>query len=362
MHREQIVAIPGVPDQVKDQFLAFKSALRSNPGIVDVAACMEVPSREIRDLGPVLVQGVNDDPSKAPMMDIQVIDNDFVSLLGLELLAGENISLMSGDRQVPELSENYTFQNYLAAQKRSYLINETAMRRLGWQTPGEAIGQNISWSIGDLKLSYGPIKGVVRDFHQESLKNKIDPIVMVQEPIWFRTFLIKVETKDIQTTLGKIKVTWDKTFPLYPMEYYFLDDLYENLYKGERIQLQLLYVFSGLAIFIAFIGLIGLIAYALRTRVKEIAIRKVMGASIGDLVRMISREYLMILFVSGVLAIPVSIYGLNEWLSSFAYRVDISPLSYVLAVASIGGLLLLTLGLQTLSTSTINPAATLRNE
>lgn len=362
MVSEQVIAIPAVPDKVKDDFLTFKNSLSSLPGIVNVAACMEVPSREIRDAGPVLVEGVNNDPAKAPMFDIQVIDPDFIELLGLDLIAGDNIPRRLETGRSPVFDETNTIQRYLASQERAYLINETAMHRLGFKSPSEALGTRIKWSIGDLGLAYGPITGVIKDFHQETLKNKVDPIVMVYEPVWLRTFLIKVETKNIQASIGKIQTTWDKMFPQYPMEYFFLDELYENLYKGERVQLQLLYIFSGLSIMIAFIGLIGLITYALRTRVKEIAIRKVMGASVKDLIRLISREYLMILLFGAALAVPVSIYGLKEWLSTFAYRVDISPMSYVLTCSAMGLLLLITIGWQTFRSSMANPSDVLRNE
>jgi putative ABC transport system permease protein len=285
-----------------------------------------------------------------------------VEMLGIEFLGGDNLPQAAENQSIPEFTAEYTIQDYLLNQRRAYLINETAMHQLGWTSAEEAIGQQINWSIGDMVLAHGPITGVVRDFHQETLKNKVDPVVMVSEPVWLRTFLIKVETKNIQQSVEQIRTTWDKMFPLYPMEYYFLDDLYENLYKGERVQLQLLYVFSGLAILIAFIGLVGLITYALKTRIKEIAIRKVMGASIGDLVRLISREYVMILLVGAALAIPVSIYGLRQWLSTFAYRIDISPESYVLTLILIGSLLLATIGLQTFRSSLANPAEILRDE
>ncbi len=283
-------------------------------------------------------------------------------MLGIEFVAGKNIPEINDQKNIPEFTEEYTIQNYLLNQSRAYLINETAMRQLGFKSPHDALGQLINWSIGDMILAYGPITGVVRDFHQETLKNTVDPVVMVSEPVWLRTFLVKVETKNLQESVEQIQATWDKMFPLYPMEYFFLDVLYENLYKGERVQLQLLYLFSVLAIVIAFIGLVGLIAYALKTRVKEIAIRKVMGASIGDLIRLISGEYVMILLVGAGLAIPISVYGLTHWLSTFAYRVDISPTSYILTISVISTLLIFTISLQTLRSAAANPAETLRDE
>ena len=362
MQREQIIAIPGVPDQVKAKFETFRDLLVGQPGIIGVSACMEVPSREIRDAGPVLIEGINSDPTKAPIMDIQIIDNDFPMLLGLNFVAGGNFTPSSDSKPVPEFTEALTLQDYLLSQEREYLINETAMRQLGWTSPEEAIGQRISWSIGNLALSPGRIRGVIQDFHQESLKNKVDPIVMVQEPIWLRTFLIKVETQNTAASLAKISKVWNDLFPFYPIEYHFLDELYDNLYKGERVQVQLLFILSGLAILIAFIGLVGLVAYALKTRTREIAVRKVLGASIGDLVRLMSREYIIVLLIGGAMAIPVSIYGINEWLSGFAYRVDISPASYAIALSLIVVLLVVTVGLQTFRAARLNPADTLRDE
>jgi len=362
IQREQVIAIPNVPDPVKAQFEAFRNRLTGQPGIASVSACMEVPSREIRDSGPVLVEGVISDPAKAQRMDIQVIDHDLIPLLGLHLIAGKNIHRPSVPIVVPEFTEAYTFQNYLLAQPREYLINETAMHQLGWKSANEAIGQKISWSIGDMALAAGPIAGIVQDFHQETLKNKVHPIVMVNEPLWLRTFLIKVEAKNMQNSLEKISHVWNELFPVYPMEYVFLDDLYNNLYKPERVQIKMLFIFSGLAILIAFTGLIGLVAYALKTRTKEMAVRKVLGATFSDLIRLMSYEYLVVLLISALLAVPVSIYGLKEWLSGFAYHVTISSLSYVFTLLFIMVLLIVTLSIQTIRAAKTNPAETLRDE
>ncbi len=361
IQREQVLAIPGVPDAVKDRFDSFRTRLAGQPGIAAVSACMEVPSREIRDAGPVLVEGVNSDPAKAPVMDIQVVDHDFVSLAGLQFAGGGNFRQVA-ERSVPDLTGSLTLQQYLLDQDREYLINETAMRELGWSSPEEAVGQRINWSIGNLALAYGPITGVVRDFHQESLKNKVDPIVMVREPIWLRTFLVRIDGRDTPASVARISNVWNELFPSYPMEYHFLDDLYNNLYKGERVQVQLLFIFSGLAILIAFVGLVGLVAFALKTRTREIAVRKVLGATLNDLVRMMSREYVILLLTGALVAIPVSVYGVRQWLSAFAYRTEISPVSYGIALISIGALLIVTVGWQTLRAGKSNPADTLREE
>ncbi|MEQ8808928.1 MAG: FtsX-like permease family protein, partial [Imperialibacter sp.] len=211
-------------------------------------------------------------------------------------------------------------------------------------------------------LAKGPVVGVVKDFHQETLKNKVDPIIMVFEPLWLRTFLVKLETNDVASTMSVIEGAWNELFPKYPFEYQFLDELYENLYKNERQQLQLLYLLSGLAITIAFIGLFGLIAYSLKTRVKELAIRKVMGANFTSLIRLIGKEYLLVMLAGAALAIPLSYFWVSKWLENFAYRIDISVMSYLITLAGICLLLMATVALQTIKTTGNNPADTLREE
>ena len=356
MQTAEVLAIPNVPNDVSQQYQTFNERVSTLAGVQQVAACMEVPSREIRDAGPVVVTGVNDNPAQAPIMDIQVISPGFADMMNLKFLAGE-------DRFYHGSSGNEFTEDYdLAAQPRNYLINETAMRQLGWSSPEEAIGQNIRWSIGDLQLASGPITGVVQDFHQETLKNKVDPTVLVYEPIWLRTFLVKVSTRNLPQMIASIQAIWDDLYPAYPMEYHFLDDLFEKLYTRERVQLHLLSIFSALAIFVAFLGLFSLIAYSLKTRVREIAIRRVLGANLLALVRLISREYVWVLVIGGLIALPLSYLAVTRWLQSFAYRVDISILWYVLTLGLVGLLLLVTVSLQTRLSTSANPADILKDE
>lgn len=362
IEKEQILAIPGVSDKVKDNFELLKNRLKNVPGVSGVTGCMEVPSREIRDAGPVLVQGVNDDPEKAPIMDIQIIDHDYIELMGAKLIAGNNIPQSLAFEPIPEFTENYTLQDYLLNKRRAYLINETAMKQLGWQHPEEAIGQQISWSIGSFKLAYGPIIGVVKDYHQESFKNKIDPTILVFEPIWLSTFLIKIDTDHVQETIAGISSTWDELFPLFPIEYHFLDDMYDTLYKNDRVKLQLLYLLSGLAIIIACIGLFGLIAFSLKIRMREIAIRQVLGADLRALIRMISKEYLLLSIIAALFSIPASYYFVGKWLQTFAYKVEISSLWYITTFVIIGFFILSIISLQTLKASMTNPINTIREE
>jgi len=357
---EQILAIPEVPNPVKKRYPAFRDEVAALAGVQQVAACMQVPSSEIRDAGPVLVEGMNDEPEQAPIMDMQVVDPGFTELMDIELLAGED--RFDQIAAFTEQEEDESLAEFMLKRPAQYLINETAMHQLGWSSPEEALGQRISWAVGNIRYAYGPVTGVVRDFHQETLKNEVDPTVMVYEPIWLNTFLIKVETVGVAQTLANIQTIWNDLFPVYPMEYYFLDDLFNRLYTQERVQLQLLSIFSALAIIIAFLGLFSLVAYSLRTRTRELAIRRVLGANLGSLIHLISQEYVGVLLIGGVVAIPLSYLAITRWLESFAYRVDISALCYLLTISFIGLLLIITIGWQTRRSTSANPATVLRDE
>jgi putative ABC transport system permease protein len=361
LQADQVMVIPDVPDRVKNSYLVFKNRLEELPGVRQVAACMQVPSSEIRDVGPVLVRGKSEDPSQAAMMDMQVIDPDFIDMMGIELMAGEDFTQRVTLQAPPPFNEELNPADYLRESPRSYLINETAMKQLGWQEPSEAIGQEINWSIGPYTLAYGPVTGVVADFHQESLRNKVDPILMIVEPIWLGNILLKVGTKDLSTTIAEVETIWNELFP-YAMEYQFMDELFNKLYQKDQVQLKLLSALSLIAIIISFIGLISLVAFALKRRAKELAIRRVVGADLKALTTLIGREYFWIVAIAAAIGIPLSYYWVMQWMQNFAYHMDLSLWIYFLAVAVVYFLLLTTIYLQTRKATVDNPVTALKEE
>ena len=362
LDREHILTLPAVPNQVRETYPNLKNLLNALPWVKNVAACMEVPSREIRDSGPVQIRGMNENPNQAPMLDAQVMSPNFVELMGMELVAGENRAAQIQMESVPEFTEAYSPQQYLAEQKRSYLINETAVKKLGFSTAEEALGKEINWSIGGFQLAYGPITGVVKDFHQETLKNPIDPVVMFVEPLWLSTFLIKLEANSLDQGIQEIQRIWDEMFPTYPFNYHFLDDLYEGLYKREKLQLALLKYLSGLAIFLAFMGLFALLAYSLKTRTREMAIRKILGARPFHLIRQIGKEFIGVWLLSGIIALPLSYYVVQIGLEEFAYRVHVSGIPFILTMLIVFCLLGLTIAIQTWRSVGMDPAEVLKDE
>ncbi|MEL6922471.1 MAG: ABC transporter permease [Bacteroidota bacterium] len=358
---EQIIAIPEVPGEVTNQYGLLKNRLQQLPGVRSVAACMQMPSSEIRDVGPVRIQGVTGADDNPPMMDMQIIDPDFTEMMQLELLAGADFSRAALLREAPAFTDDYTVQQYLAETPRQYLINETAMKQLGWNHPSDAIGQSINWSIGNFELAYGEVTGVIKDYHQETLRNTIDPLLLTMEPIWFSNFMIKVETSQLESTIKSIQQLWEELFP-FSLEYQFMDQLYQQLYHQDRVQLQLLSILALVAVFISFLGLVSLVAYALKRRSRELAIRRVIGAELHHLTSLIGKEYFFVLLLAAVFAIPISYRGVNRWLDNFAYRIDIPLFAYGLTFGGVLLLLLLTITFQTWRATIDNPVKSLREE
>ncbi|MCB0666733.1 MAG: ABC transporter permease [Saprospiraceae bacterium] len=359
--KDQILAIPSVPDAVVKDYPLFKEQVEKIAGVSAVAACMQVPSDEIRDTGPVLVKGKNQDPNQAAQVDIQIIDPAFPQVMQLKVLAGLPPDPNSPLDRVPEFNADLTPADYLKQESRQYIINETALKKIGWNDPNEAIGQEINFSIGGFELAYGPITAVIEDYHQESLRNKIDPVIMVVEPIWLQTFLIKLNPQNLDQTLAEIESTWNGLFP-YNIDYHFLDELFETLYRQDRVQVKLLGAISLLAVVISMIGLISLLAYSLKKRAKELAIRRVIGANQFDLLKLVGREYLFVFIVAALVCIPITIYWGQKWLANFAYHTSLNPLTFMISCGSMVVILAITITWQTKRNTVKNPVQFLRDE
>ena len=355
LDKEQLLAILDLPDPVRDKYDLLKNQLQELAFVRGVTASMEVPSKEIRDSGPIYAEGIlNDSP---PVMDVQIVDEDFIGVMGLTLIAGGGLSKVNG-----HVMEKEDLMADLQNRPREYIINETALKVIGWNSPEEAIGKQFSWSIGGIQLQRGPVVGVVKDFHQESLKNSIEPLVMVSEPYWLRNVLVKLSGEDMHEQVAAIRDLWQENFPEFPMDYAFVDELYQKIYEAEERQLGLIYLFSGLAILIAFMGIFGLLAYTLKTREKELAIRKVLGASLASVTLLLSKHFLYLAMVGIFVALPLTWYVMEKWLENFVYHIDISWLNFLVAIGLIGVVLLCTILLQVKRINRTNPASILRSE
>jgi putative ABC transport system permease protein len=267
-------------------------------------------------------------------------DVNYLETYGIEIIAGRN--LLPSDTA------------------KEFLINETLMKKLGFSTPLDAIGQEIEYS----KLIL-PIVGVVKDFHIQSLHQKIEPVIIANEMKNFTCLnlqLTAAEGEEVKATLNKIEEEWKKIYPNDKIEYEFLDETIDNFYKTEHRTTKLVHTATGLAIFISCLGLFGLASYTAAQRTKEIGIRKALGATAHSIVLLLSKDFVILVLLAFILATPVAWFAGRQWLETYAYQVDLKVWLFLVTALLAVLIALITVGYQTLKAANSNPVKSLRNE
>jgi len=268
-------------------------------------------------------------------------DFEYVRTLGLKVIAGRNLS-----SQFPTDTTD------------AVLINRTAASKLGW-TPDEAIGKWIKNAIRDDHSRR--IAGVVEDFNFLSLKENMDGLVISPSDDR-RVVMIKLNPGNIQAAIETVKKVYASTVPSYPFEYTFLDQKFDEIYKTDIRQQTILSVFSGLAIFIACLGLFGLASFTTAKRIKEIGVRKVLGSSTQNIVMLLSKDLLKPVLLATLIAIPAGYYAMINWLQSFAYRTPLQWWVFALAAFITLAVALFTVSFKAVKAAFTNPAKSLRSE
>ena len=240
----------------------------------------------------------------------------------------------------------------------AYVVNEAAVKALGWTSNEEVIGRDFQY--GGVT---GKLIGVVNDFHFESLHERIVPMIFLPPKQSFYNFItVKIAGANFQEGLDHLQKVWKSFLPIRPFEYQFTSDRYQRLYEAEQRENQLFTIFSALAIFIASLGLFGLATFNTLQRIKEIGIRKVLGASVPNILGLLSKEIVILILIANAVAWPIAWFFMGKWLSSFAYHINMNILAYLLAAASAVLIALLTVSAQTLRAAMSNPANTLKYE
>lgn len=286
------------------------------------------------------------DFQKEIMMTGFCVDHDISKTIGLELVAGVDFA-------ETDLDQTTAYEGGL---EMPILFNESAIREMGW-TPEESVGKKVNFNGVN-----SVIKGVVKDFYFNSLHHRVGPLAIFIEPEEANWILIKLPAGNPAPHLEEISKTWTAMFPERPFNYRFLDDAYSNLYQSEQKVGALFGLFSGIAVWIACMGLFGLVSYVALRRTKEISIRKVLGADRLAVLKLLSADFFILLAFAALLAIPVGIWFSKEWLSGFAYQAAISPINYVLAVLLVATIAALTIGYRTVRVYARNPAETLKDQ
>ena len=250
------------------------------------------------------------------------------------------------------------FSEQFGTDKRTVILNENAVKLLGFKDAASAVNQKLVRGGSDTVT----IIGVTANFHQLGLQKTIDPMIIVPRPNAGRFYSIKIEAGKTQQTITSLRQTWNKYFPKDPFDYFFLDESFGKQYSADILFGKVFGVFAFLAILIACFGLLGLSAYNVLQRTKEIGIRKVLGASVQSILILLSKDFLKLVLLSFFLAIPVGWYIMNEWLQDYAYRVNIGW--WVFAFAGIVALIIavVTISIQVLKAVVMNPVKSLRTE
>jgi putative ABC transport system permease protein len=272
-------------------------------------------------------------------ISVKVGDHQYVPTFGLQVITGRN--LLPSDTV------------------REFLINETAVKRLGVLSPEDVIGKKLA--IG-LNSSEGTIVGVVKDFHNNSFHEAIDPICITTSNNWYHNVAVKINPSNLSSTIGAIEKIWKTTFPDNIYEYVFLDEQIERFYEMDMLILRLIQTFAGIAIFICCLGLYGLVSFMALQKTKEVGVRKVLGASVQSILWLFGKEFTRLLLAAFIIAAPLAWWIMNNWLESFAYRIDIGAGIFAMAIAVTFIVTIATVGYQSLKAAFANPVDDLRNE
>ncbi len=335
---EKIIYVPFWFEEIDNNSEVIRHELLTHPKIKKVSKSTVLPLHSTNQ-GIVKQWEGNSGQEEFPIYR-NFIDYDFLDLYEIELVAGRNFSL--------EFATDST---------DSYILNESAVKAAGW-TPASAIGKGFR---------NGKVIGVVKDFHFLHFNLKIEPLQMVLRTDAnnynnFGNMAMKVYMDDLENTLTHIRQTFKNVAPNIPFQYHFLDDSFDRLYKSEQRLGKVFNIFTFLAILIACIGLFGLVSYSVVQRTKEIGIRKVLGASVIKIVKLLSKDFLRPVMLSFVLAFPIAWYAMQQWLNDFAYRVDVPWWVFVIVAILAIGISIVTVSFQSIKAALANPVDSLRNE
>jgi len=339
-NREQIVNIPldGVTTKKYD---LFKNELSGSSLVSGVTASQDL-------LGSHLDQtGVTFRPSFGPKQDlgttVLVVDTNYLDLYKIKLAAGKNFS---GDK-MPD--------------GREFIVNEALAKELLKDYPKKPLSALLGQKFGFDSL--GTITGVAKNFNFNSLQYKIEPMFLVGARHWgFRDVSVKINSHNTNAALAFIKSKWDSVYPDYPFEYQFLDDHFNEVYKADNQVSQIVGILAGLAIFIACLGLFGLASHSAEKRIKEIGVRKVLGASVQNITVLLSKNFLTLVLISNLIAWPFAWLGVHFWLQEYAYRISIQW--WIFIIAGIVSILIafFTVSFQSIKAAVANPVESLRSE
>jgi len=339
--KDQVVVFGYYSDDLDKNYEAFYNELTKTSVIENATRSSRIPTGRLLDSsGPPLITKGDSLINSTVTTKFVAIDEAFFHTYGMEMAAGRDLS-----------------KDFVNDDSLSFIINETAAKAYGWNNISDGLDKDFSYA--NIK---GKLVGIVKDFHFESLHQSIIPIVFYSRPGIFSDLSIRISAGKTQEGLAHIEKVWREFLPDRPFNYAFVSEDYHRLYLEEQKQNQLFTIFSGLAIFIACLGLFGLATFNTLQRVKEIGIRKVLGASVPSILGLLSKEIVILIIIANLIAWPLAWYFMQQWLNSFAYHTNMNVTIYLLAAIVAVLVALLTVSSQTIKAAMTNPSSTLKYE
>jgi len=335
--KSAVLVMPGYTDSISlRRIAAFKQQVLQTPGVQAATFASDVPSSDNNSSTNFNFNHNKKDPGFDLFMKIG--DADYFKTFGLRFVAGKGYDVSDTMRQV--------------------VVNETLVKKLGINRPEQAIGKEISLGNG----RWAPITGVVGDFKTNSMRDAVKPIAIYPQKAFESEVAVKIKTNNLSSTVASVQKLWERTYPEYAYNGFFLDESIAKFYKQEN-QMELVYkIFAGIAIFISCLGLYGLVSFMAVQRTKEVGVRKVLGASVSSVVMLFSKEFMILIGISFLIAMPAGWYLMNGWLQTFVYRISMNAWIFIASVAVSLVIACLTVGYKAINAAMVNPVKSLRSE
>jgi len=341
--KDHVVVLPIGGEMLKN-FESLKSAFVQVPGVESITASYDTPENVQWGDG---ITAIDEKGKHEISLNAMPVDLDFTKTMKMQMIAGRDFQ-QSDFGMMDTTNSNANFQ-------QPFIINETLAKKIGW-TAQQAIGKTIEKSVA------GPVVGVVKDFNFTSLHDPIGPMLIFLGRDYSRKYMIRIHGNNIKQTLSGMESVWKQRIPDRPFNYHFLDDDYNKLYLSEQKISELLGVTACLAIILACLGLFGLAAFTTVQRTKEIGIRRVLGANISSITLLIAKNFLELIGIAILIAIPLAWWAGNKWLQDFAYRIPVQAYIFVVVALVTALIALCTVGYHSVKAALMNPVKSLRSE
>ena len=322
-------------EQVVSHYESLKDKLAGIPGVTAASISSSIPGRS-NHLFPTKIENTGNEMQEF-QSDTYFVDYDFLKQFQISVIAGRAFS-----------------KEFATDLKEAILINETAVKSLGFSDPAQVIGKRFSQLNAN-----GLVIGVIKDFHFRSFQEAVQPLTLRVAPGFFTFLTLNVSSQNMPESIKMIESKWKELVPELPLIYFFADEAYNNQYRDEQRFGKLFICFATLAILISCLGLLGLSAFSIAQRTREVGVRKVMGASVGGIVKLLSVDFIQLVFVSTLIAIPVAWFGMDRWLRDFAYRIDVPWWAFIAAGFIAVVIAVATVSFQAIKAALMNPVKSL---